>query len=512
MGSITVVSFLAPSLRVAAISQKGEKVLKTISQGDAQRLREFFREVGYEDKNLYEKGYRLQLPSSRMRNTARLLDRVREPSLLHLLLRLFLLNAPQDAAACADVIPLWFTELALSCGLLRRDGEKFTSEVTLFPADGFLAVCDPPARIDAQDPEAVLWPNPTTKLLANFTIRCHSRATLDLGTGNAMQAVSAAGHSDQVVATDLNPRAVEYAKFTARLNGIENIECLTGDGFAPVAGRKFDLITSNPPFFIRPSHAFLFCDNPMDLDQLCRRFVKEAPEHLHEGGYFQLLCEWAVIRGQSMHERVTEWMQNTGCDAWVIKGHVQDLSEYAQELISRTRSSPDGDAELYASYMEYYRSRNVEAIQDGAIAMRKRSGRNWILIEELSDIPKGPFGESVQEMFRARDFLDSHASEEQMLAAKLRLAPHARLERFFQSTKGRWQPTALNLRLTKGLPFFIGVQPEVAEFLGACDGNKTLGELVASFARGVDAPLEKVQSECLGVSRRLLEHGFLLGD
>ena len=491
---------------------KGKKVLKTISQGDAQRLREFFREAGYEDKNLFEKGYRLQLPSSRMRNSARLLDQVREPSLLNILLGWFLLNAPHDAAESAAFIPSWFTELALSCGLLRRDGEKLRSDVTLFPGDNVLAVCDPPASIDAQDPEAVLWPNPTTKLLANFAIRRQSRATLDLGTGNAMQAVLAAAHSDQVVATDLNPRAVDYAKFTARLNGFENVECQTGDGFAPVAGRKFDLILSNPPFFIRPSHTFLFCDNPMDLDQLCRRFVKEAPEYLHEGGYFQLLCEWAVVRGQTMEERVAEWLQNSGCDAWVIKGHTQDLAEYAQELISRTRSSPEGDAELYATYMEYYRSRNVEAIQDGAIAMRKRSGKNWIVIEELFDIPKGPFGESVQEMFRSRDFLDSHASDEQMLAAKPRLAPYARLEQFFQPTEGRWQPTTLNLRLTKGFPFFIGVQPEVAEFLSACDGNKTIGELVGSFARQVDAPFEKVQSECLGVTRRLLEHGFLLSE
>ena len=487
-------------------------MLKTISQGDAQRFREFFREAGYDDKNLLQKGYRMQLPSSRMRNRPRLLDQVSEPTLLNLLLRGFLLNDPLDTAESASLIPSWFTELVLSCGLARREGQKLIAEATLFPGDSFLAVCDPPARIEAQDPEAVLWPNPTTKLLLNFTIRRHSRATLDLGTGNAMQAISAAAYSDQVVATDLNPRAVEYAKFTARLNGTENVECLTGDGFAPVTGRKFDLIVSNPPFFIRPSHMFLFCDNPMDLDGLCRRFVKKSPEHLYEGGYFQLLCEWAVVKGQSMQERVAEWLQDTGCDAFVIKGHTQDLSEYAQELISRAGTSSERDAELYATYMEYYRSRKVEAIQDGAIAMRKRSGRNWIMIEDIPEIPKGPFGESVQAMFSARDFLDSHVSDEKMLATKPRLAPYAQLEQFFQPAEGRWQPTKLNLRLHQGFSFFVGLQPEVAGFLGACDGSKTIGELVTNFASQFDAPFEKVQSESLGITRRLLEHGFLLSD
>jgi len=382
--------------------------------------------------------------------------------------------------------------------------------VMLFPGDGFLTACDHPAKIDALDSEFVLWPNPTSKLLSRFTVRRRSRATLDLGTGNAIQALAAASHSDQVVATDLNPRAVNYATFSAWLNGVENIECRAGDGFQPVSGQQFDLIVSNPPFFISPAGRYLFCDNPMDLDQLCRRFVKEAPAHLCENGYFQLLCEWAQVRGQSWQERVSEWLEGTGCDAWVVMGHKQDPSEYAQHRISETTAAPERDLELYSSYISYYRERNVEAIHDGIIAMRKRSGKNWILLEESALVPQDPFGESVLAIFSARDFLRSHAADEDMLGVKLHLAPHARLEQFFQPGEGQWQPTSLNLRLMKGIPFFIGLQSPVAGFVGACDGNHTVGELINTLARRVDAPFQQVQSECLGIIRRLLERGFLL--
>src|SRR5262249_6018465 len=157
----------------------------------------------------------------------------------------------------------------------------------------------------------------------------------------------------------------------------ENIEFLTGDTFEPVRRRKFDLIVANPPFFITPSKGQMFCDNNMDLDQFCRRLAREAPLHLNEGGYFQLLCEWAQIEGQSWQERVTEWLQGQGCDAWVIKQTTTEVSAYAQDRFREsTHYSPDKDAAIFAEWMEYYRLRKVEAVNGGLIAMRRRSGRN----------------------------------------------------------------------------------------------------------------------------------------
>jgi len=88
----------------------------------------------------------------------------------------------------------------------------------------------------------VLWPNPTSKFLSRFAVRRHSRATLDLGTGSGILSLGAAGYSDRVIATDLNPRVPSFVTFNSRLNGIENIELRMGDGFAPVAGLTFDLI------------------------------------------------------------------------------------------------------------------------------------------------------------------------------------------------------------------------------------------------------------------------------
>jgi len=485
-------------------------VLRSISGDDASRLREFLLQSGYSEERLRKEGFLAELPSTRLRNLPRLLEHTREPDRLNILLHWFWLGVPQEPATVAPVLPAWFVEVALSCGLLRREGNSLLSPVMLYPVGSFLVVCDHTVKIEAADPEFVLWPNPTSQLLSRFTVRRPSRATLDLGTGNAVQALLAAAHSEQVVATDLNPRAVTYARFAACLNGLNNIECLEGDGFNPVAGRKFDLIVSNPPFFISPSGRYLFCDNSMDLDQLCRRFVREGPGLLNEGGYFQLLCEWAEVKGQTWQERVTEWLANSGCDAWIIKGHTQDPAEYAQQRIAETAASPAEHADRFASYMAYYRERQVLAIHDGIIAVRRRSGHNWILLEEVTETPKEPFGESVMLTFAARDFLESHPSDEQMMAVKPRLSPHTRLEQFFEPADGRWQPSSLNLRLLKGFPFFVGLQPPVAAFLSGCNGSRTVAELIQDFAQQVDAPFDRVRTECLGILRKLIERGFIL--
>jgi SAM-dependent methyltransferase len=376
--------------------------------------------------------------------------------------------------------------------------------------DGFLVASDHASAIDNKQVEMVLWPNPTSKFLSRFAVRRRSRLTLDLGTGSGILSLDASRYSDAVVATDLNPRAVSCALFNARLNGIENVEVLTGDCFAPVAGRRFDLILSNPPFFITPQGDYLFCENPMDLDGLCRRLVKEAPAYLNEGGHMQMLCEWAQIKGQPWEERIAEWLENTGCDAWVMKGLTQDPEEYAQHRIRETSQDPSQDAASYADYMNYYRHRGVEAIHDGLIVMRRRSGHNWVRIEEVPTTPHGDLGEMILSTFAAHDLMQQNGSDEQILALRPKLAPHVRLEQICVQHQGQWRAESLTLRLTSGFPFHMSLQPLVAEFLVSCDGTRTAEEAIQAFAVIANAPLDKVQNECLAMIRNLVERGFMV--
>ena len=486
------------------------RMLTPLSVEASGQLRSWFEEAGYSEVKL--QGYlgAAELPSRHLRNEPRLLDRTREPTLLNALLRWFWLGRSQTAEAVASVVPEALLQLLLQSGLLQQDAGLLRPRAMLLPVQNFLVASDHPAAIDDGDSEMVLWPNPTSKFLARFAVRRHSRATLDLGTGSGILSLGAAGFSDHVVATDVNPRVPSFVTFNARLNGIENIELLMGDGFQPVAGRSFDLILSNPPFFITPQRDYLFCDNSMELDQLCRHLVREAPAHLNEGGYMQMLCEWAQVSGQPWEERIAEWLDGTGCDAWVMKGLTQYPEEYAQHRIRETTKDIGRDQELYEGYMDYYRSRGVQAIHDGLIVMRRRSGKNWVRIEEVPKTPNGDLGELILSTFAAHDLLLEMEADDKLLAIRPKLAAHVRLEQVCAQAGDRWHAESVTLRLTQGFPFHWTLQPLVAEFLATCDGTRTAEQAIQEFSISANAPVETVRRECLAMIRKLIERGFVV--
>lgn len=485
-------------------------MLTPLSTDDCKRIRLFFQGAGYTEPQVRKHLGAAELPSSRLRNLARLLDRTSEPSALNALLRWFWMAIPQDKGQVAGMVPEDILQLLVEAGLLLPVGECLQPAFMVLPIDDFLVVADHPNAIERKQEEMVLWPNPTSKFLARFAVRRHSRATLDLGTGSGILSLWAAAYSDSVVATDLNQRAVDCARFNARLNGIENVEVVAGDCFSPVSGRKFDLILSNPPFFITPQTDYLFCDNPMELDDLCRMLVRHGPEYLNEGGYQQMLCEWVQIKGQPWEERLAEWFHGIGCDVWVMKGVTQNPEEYAQHRISETFPDASQDAANYKGYMEYYRRRGVEEIHSGLVVMRRREGRNFIRLETVPTNASGSLGDLILGTFAAHDLLRGHESDSALLALRLRLSDHARLEQICRPSEKGWATDSLVLRLVAGFPFHIELQPIVAEFLGLCDGNRTVTEAIELFARDVDAPLENVQRECLSTLRNLVERGFVV--
>jgi release factor glutamine methyltransferase len=75
---------------------------------------------------------------------------------------------------------------------------------------------------------------------------------LDLCTGSGMLAVLAATRNgSEVTAIDVSRRAVVAAWLNAKLNGV-TVRVVRGDLFEPVAGQRFDLIVSNPPYLPSP--------------------------------------------------------------------------------------------------------------------------------------------------------------------------------------------------------------------------------------------------------------------
>ena len=101
---------------------------------------------------------------------------------------------------------------------------------------------------------AVLVPRPETELLVERALAAISggerAAVLDLGTGSGAVALAVARErrEAEVAATDVSAAALAVARRNAARLGLRNLEFVEGDWYAPLGGRRFDAIVSNPPY------------------------------------------------------------------------------------------------------------------------------------------------------------------------------------------------------------------------------------------------------------------------
>jgi release factor glutamine methyltransferase len=146
-----------------------------------------------------------------------------------------------------------------------------------------------------------LVPRPETEILVE---RClvllegiAAPAILDVGTGTGAIALALAARlpGASVSAIDLSPDALALAAENAALNGLgERVELLQGDLLAPVAGRRFDLVASNPPYVAEgaavdaevsgyePAMAVVAADAGRAI---LERLAADAPLALRPGGW-----------------------------------------------------------------------------------------------------------------------------------------------------------------------------------------------------------------------------------
>ena len=127
-------------------------------------------------------------------------------------------------------------------------------------------------------------------------------SVLDLCTGSGCLAILAAMRFENaaVCATDLSKDALEVAKINvAKHFPGGRVRLFHGDLFAPVKGRKFDLIIANPPYVAEAETAAFdpeYRAEPLmahvsgaDGFDLTRRILRQAADHLTENGL--LICE-----------------------------------------------------------------------------------------------------------------------------------------------------------------------------------------------------------------------------
>jgi methylase of polypeptide subunit release factors len=111
----------------------------------------------------------------------------------------------------------------------------------------------PTGPINLFIPEKVHCPPASTLELAQHLDVQKGERVLDLGCGSGLLAIAAARlGADRIIATDIDPRALDATKTNARANNVaDKIELCAGAWFEALSGgasaSKFDLIIATPP-------------------------------------------------------------------------------------------------------------------------------------------------------------------------------------------------------------------------------------------------------------------------
>nr|WP_238335795.1 class I SAM-dependent methyltransferase [Serinicoccus kebangsaanensis] len=435
------------------------------------------------------------------------------------LCRLFALGVPVQPALLDAALPRTGAAGLRRLGLVAEREGAVVAACDLRPyateQDGWWVVSDRSelATAGPLPTDHVLGIGGASATLASWTPRPRVERALDVGTGSGVQVLHLAGHAAYLVASDLSERALDFARFTLALNEID-ADLRSGSLLEPVAGERFDLVVSNPPFVITPRRPgvprYEYRDGGRAGDALVAGLVRDLAAHLRPGGIGQLLANWELRADEEWTEHVATWFDGTGLDVWVVQREEQDVADYAETWARDGGHQPDTPEfeALYAAWLDDFAERGVERLGFGVVTVQRPSTDRepWTDLVDVRSPVASPMGPAVLAGLRARTWLAEH-DDEALLDTPWQVADDVTEERI--GAPGAAHPNVIQVRQGTGLRRTVTLDTLGAGFVGACDGELTARQLCAGLAVLTEQEPQAVAQVVLPVLRDLVKDGLL---
>lgn len=474
---------------------------------------------------------------------------------------LFMLGEPVGAAALETALPRTGVAGALTIGLVvptqSASGEqRYAPAVDLRPHEAedahgsvrWWVASDLGELVTGQAlaPDHVLGIGRAGLTLAALTPRKPVETALDLGVGCGIQTLYLLRHVRQVVATDISTRALEFTAFNVALAGVDSarVQLRQGNLLEPVAGQRFDLIVSNPPFVITPPsvrQAGLPLMEYRDAGgPILPALVRGLEDHLNPDGVAVMLGNWEHREGTSWRTSVNQWIGKS-LDAWIIQREVQDPVEYAAMWLRDGGLTPERSGVAFenalAAWQEDFDSRQVSGVGMGYLVFHAPSvaatsgpggtaleGQTapeepasdaaapgavvepWRVLEEVPTSGQGALGEHVAQVIAAHEALRG-LDDAQVAALKLRTASGLSKEEALTPTP---VPTAPVIRQAEGFGRVIAVgMPEVALLSASDEGLLTVAQIAAAVASLTSEDQAAVLADMVAATRTFAHAGMV---
>lgn len=481
---------------------------------------------------------------------------------------LFMLGEPVGAAALETALPRTGVAGALAIGLVvptqSASGEQlYAPAVDLRPHEAedahgsvrWWVASDLGELVTGQAlaPDHVLGIGRAGLTLAALTPRKPVETALDLGVGCGIQTLYLLRHVRQVVATDISTRALEFTAFNVALAGVDSarVQLRQGNLLEPVAGQRFDLIVSNPPFVITPPsvrQAGLPLMEYRDAGgPILPALVRGLEDHLNPDGVAVMLGNWEHREGTSWRTSVNQWIGKS-LDAWIIQREVQDPVEYAAMWLRDGGLTPERSGVAFenalAAWQEDFDSRQVSGVGMGYLVFHAPGSvgdasaapgaasegqaspeepasaapgaaatstpgavvEPWRVLEEVPTSGQGALGEHVAQVIAAHEALRG-LDDAQVAALKLRTASGLSKEEALTPTP---VPTAPVIRQAEGFGRVIAVgMPEVALLSASDEGLLTVAQIAAAVASLTSEDPAAVLADMVAATRTFAHAGMV---
>ena len=474
---------------------------------------------------------------------------------------LFMLGEPVGADALETALPRTGVAGALAIGLVvptqSVSGEqRYAPAVDLRPHEAedahgsvrWWVASDLGELVTGQAlaPDHVLGIGRAGLTLAALTPRKPVETALDLGVGCGIQTLYLLRHVRQVVATDISTRALEFTAFNVALAGVDSarVQLRQGNLLEPVAGQRFDLIVSNPPFVITPPsvrQAGLPLMEYRDAGgPILPALVRGLEDHLNPDGVAIMLGNWEHREGTSWRTSVNQWIGKS-LDAWIIQREVQDPVEYAAMWLRDGGLTPERSGVAFenalAAWQEDFDSRQVSGVGmgylvfhapsvaatsgPGGTALERQTAPEepandaaapgavvepWRVLEEVPTSGQGALGEHVAQVIAAHEALRG-LDDVQVAALKLRTASGLSKEEALTPTP---VPTAPVIRQAEGFGRVIAVgMPEVALLSASDEGLLTVAQIAAAVASLTSEDQAAVLADMVAATRTFAHAGMV---
>lgn len=474
---------------------------------------------------------------------------------------LFMLGEPVGAAALETALPRTGVAGALAIGLVvptqSASGEqRYAPAVDLRPHEAedahgsvrWWVASDLGELVTGQAlaPDHVLGIGRAGLTLAALTPRKPVETALDLGVGCGIQTLYLLRHVRQVVATDISTRALEFTAFNVALAGVDSarVQLRQGNLLEPVAGQRFDLIVSNPPFVITPPsvrQAGLPLMEYRDAGgPILPALVRGLEDHLNPDGVAVMLGNWEHREGTSWRTSVNQWIGKS-LDAWIIQREVQDPVEYAAMWLRDGGLTPERSGVAFenalAAWQEDFDSRQVSGVGmgylvfhapsvaatsgPGGTALERQTAPEepandaaapgavvepWRVLEEVPTSGQGALGEHVAQVIAAHEALRG-LDDAQVAALKLHTASGLSKEEALTPTP---VPTAPVIRQAEGFGRVIAVgMPEVALLSASDEGLLTVAQIAAAVASLTSEDPAAVLADMVAATRTFAHTGMV---